>query len=308
VNVTFVDWDPNPWDLTYAGPVYMVYYIILLILFSVNIIIIAWFRIFQWIRQSNPFEVSLGFACLCIELCANLVRIIEALIYPLYNYYLLPGADVIKTLPICLSLISGILVVFFWLDLTSDPFYHGKFLGVMKIPAVILMGLCLGIEIIFDFLKTLTTIALGNAIYYFFLLLHIFIIIFSFVAAWRILKKLELKSRTNKKKKITYRIIVSGSITVLGFILIILINTVLAIIENPPAFMFVWTLLFVTFGLQSTVLINIFQGPKIKQKSTKRRTTSTENPNDSRVTSRETAGSSGELMTPHSSGEAITPH
>jgi len=236
-------------------------------------LIYASIQIIRWILRMKNFELNLGLICLSLEWTTNVLRVLQSIFNPVYNVYEIRGVEVLLTLPLCFSVISSILIIAFWLDLTTDQFYHGKFLGVMKIPALVFIFICLAIEIIFDFIKTLTIAPVANAVYYFFVSLHVIIIIFSFIAAWRILKKLKIKSRGSKKMRITLRIITSGMITLIGFILILC----QLIPPTPVSWVVLWIALFLMFSLQSAVLINIFEGPKKNQKSTTKHTTSSDN-------------------------------
>jgi hypothetical protein len=83
------------------------------------------------------------------------------------------------------------------LDLTSDPFYHGKFLGIMKIPAGVFIGICFVLEIISDVIRNVTQIDFINYIIYFYGVSLALVAIFNFIAAYRVLQSLK---RDTKKK------------------------------------------------------------------------------------------------------------
>jgi len=187
------------------------------------------------------------------------LRILNIIFYGSYNHFSIPGVSVLITLPFCITLITSIIIVFFWLDLTSDPFYHGKFLGVMKIPAGLFIIGCLIVELVSDILRNLTVYEFYQQIMTFYGTVLILVALFNFVAAYRVLRTLK-KDTKLKLKKIIYRIIASGIATILGVIVFFLFLT--NINWTPVGWIMLWFFLYFAFWLQSTLLIFIFQVPK----------------------------------------------
>jgi len=219
----------------------------------------------KWIYTlRDKFEINIGFSCLVLEWICNLLRVIQSILTPLHNNFRLPFVDILYTLPICLTLITSILIVFFWLDLTSDPFYQGKFLGVMKIPAIIFVSFLLTIEIVFDCVRAFTTYDFMHLIVGCYIILHLIVVIFNIVAGYRILQSLKRQSDGKMKLRIIIRrIILSGIVTILGIVIFGLILSPL--VNYPIPAMILFFLLFGSFFLQSILLITILKIPKHRE-------------------------------------------
>jgi hypothetical protein len=229
--------------------------------------ILSGYYIGKWIYTIKRVDWNIGFVCLSLEWIGNVIRVLEMILYPTHNNFKLIGADVLITLPMCITLISGILIVFFWLDLTTDPFYHGKFLGVMKIPAFIFMFICMVIEISLDIARNSTDqIDFIMAIIGFYTLIHLFVVLFNFIAGYRILRTLKKQIKIRKSLiMIIHRIIYSGMATMLGILVLVLCTFPLFLV--PLGSSILWLCLQISFFFQSIFLITIFQKPKNKKKS-----------------------------------------
>jgi len=209
----FSHWDNNPWDIIMKPPGYTGQWAVLVLLMFFNSCF-AGYRIILWLRSGVELS-SLGFICLSLEFIANVLRVIQLTLIPYYNTFFLRYADIMYTTPICFTVISSILIVFFWLDLTTDPFYHGKFLGMMKKPAMVAICLIILLEIISVMIRSLIVVNIINAILGLYIGGHTIVVVFNLVAAKRILNSIK---EVGKKKliKITKRIIYSSISTLLG--------------------------------------------------------------------------------------------
>jgi len=265
-NVSFYGWDANPWYETREGAGYIIFVLIIGLLYLFNIIISGQ-RITKWIYIRGGIDLNIGFLCLSLEFLCNVLRILNIIFYGSYNHFSIPGVSVLITLPFCITLITSIIIVFFWLDLTSDPFYHGKFLGIMKIPAGIFITGCVIVELVSDFLRNLTPYEFFQQIMSFYGSVLILVALFNFIAAFRVLRTLK-KDTKLKLKRIIYRIIASGIATICGVIVFFLFLST-SINFTPVGWLLLWFFLYFTFWLQSTVLIFIFQVPKKLLSSTK---------------------------------------
>jgi len=253
VQMNFLGWDSNPWDILLTGPYYRLYQALLIIPFLVNFCF-AGYRLFRWCKSSG-LTISVGLLCIISELICNLLRVIQMVLVPIYNVYHLFAVDIVTTGAICLSVASGILTVFFWFDLTTDPFYHGKFLGVMKKPAIIFICCLFAIEVIIDVLRY-TIISLVDFVSGFYLVMHIILAIFYFVAASKILKtKIE-----NRVRRISYRVIGSGVAACVSGLFIALWTSDVS--NTPAGFGVTWYFTWLSFFFQSYLLIWIFNAPK----------------------------------------------
>jgi len=216
----------------------------------------------MWFRNKNADKKALGFICLCLEFTNALVTLIKALIYPLYNLWHLPYADIIFTPHLAITLISSVLVVFFWLDLTTDYLYHGKFLGKMKKPAIVFILLIIVLEITEIAVRCIypvDTLTICSAIYG---SLHVIIVIFYIVAGKKVLQNKNVSKKT-KITKITKKIFGSAAATlfgVIGFIMVISPAT-----GYPAMFITMGTIIYVSYWLQSFLLMLIFKPPKPSQ-------------------------------------------
>jgi hypothetical protein len=195
-NFTFLNWDPNPWDPINSGPGYTIFLVTISLLFVVNLAI-ATYRIAIWIYTEKKVDFTLGFCCLCLEWVCNALRFIETIIFPNRNKYGLSGANIILTLPICLSVITLLLIIFFWLDLTADPFYKGKFLGIMKIPVIIIIIFLICLETSLSVVRVAyPKLNFSDICLWIYIILRGVLAILCFFAAYRI-----LNSNIGGKKK-----------------------------------------------------------------------------------------------------------
>jgi len=262
-NITFMDWDPNPWDIIQTGLIYIIFSTLMALLFLTNSIF-AGYRIVKWLyTMKQDFKWNIGLMCLTLEWICNILRVLQIVLICLHNNFRLPGTETLYTLPLCFTLITSIVVVFFWLDLTSDPFYNGKFLGAMKIPAIIFITLFLLTELILDICRAYTDIDFLSSILGFYFVFHSIVTIFNFIASYRILSALkEQKEGKKKLKRIILRIIYSGITTMMGVFLYILFLSPL--MNTPVPYIILFGLIYFTFFLQSLLLITIFRVPKRK--------------------------------------------
>jgi len=261
----FISWDPNPFDVVHAGSSYVVITVLMVLMFVINTLF-SGYRIVKWIYTLGyeRFEFNIGFGCLTLEWLCNLIRSFQCVLFTLHNNYKLNAIDILTSLPICITLITSILIVFFWLDLTSDPFYQGKFLGIMKIPAIIAIVLLIAIEILFDAIRTVTTLDFFNVQMAIYIILHLIVVLFNIVAGFKVLVSINKQSDGKKKLKLVIkRIIMSGIVSILGIILLGLMIS--SFLYYPVSSVVVYFLLFVTFWLQSLLLIMIFKIPKHRE-------------------------------------------
>jgi len=204
-NVTVEGWDPNPWDLTYIGWPYITFIVLYFGIFLINIVF-AVYRIVRWLYKQKRCEISIGLTCLCLECIFNTLKAMGAIINPSFNNFHLNGSDTFTSLPACINLISAILVVFFWIDLTSDPFYHGKFLGAMKIPAFIIIVLLILMEVTLDILRTTqSTIDTLTISLSFYLIIHFIVVLFNIIAGYRFLNTIKEKTDMKKRSSCDYK-------------------------------------------------------------------------------------------------------
>jgi len=262
-NFTFLNWDPNPWEPINSGPFYTAFCVFLPLLFSINLIF-ASYRIGIWIYTEEKFPLTVGFICLCLEWICNALRFIQTILNPNRNKFGLPGANVINSIPICFSLICLVIIVFFWLDLTADPFYHGKLLGVMKIPAIIFIVIIILFEISTDVVRAVFPIySFGADVQILtYLIFHSLLVIFCFCASYRILQNAK-RSKLQKKKlfRVTYFIIGSGVLNICSTIVFCFVLSDY-FLYNIYGNISIWFFLYLFFFGQSLLLIFIFKAPK----------------------------------------------
>jgi len=98
----------------------------------------------------------------------------------------------------------------------------------------------------------------------FYMGMHIFLSIFNLVAGYRILQTINKQSKTKDRlRMIIRRIIYSGFATMFG--LLILTISITPANQYPFGVAILWSLLQISFFLQSLLLITIFQVPKKKK-------------------------------------------
>jgi len=236
-------------------------------LFLANLLLASW-KMWTWVKTLGRAELSIGLVCLCFEWSANFLRTLQSLLWPSFNMFTLSGAELLLTLSGCLSLIASILVIFFWFDLTEDPFYHekGKFLGVLKIPAIAVCSSLLMIELLVDILREYVEFDSNFVCTTLYAVFHVTVAIFYFVSAKKILSVLDVNNNTNKKKiiEVTYRIVGSGVATILASILLIFNATSLC--YDPTRARIIWFFMDVMLFFQSLSLILIFKLPNANEK------------------------------------------
>jgi len=261
-NITFINWDPNPWEIVEEGPFYMAITGIIFGLFFFNFVFSACL-IGKWIYVLKKIDLNIGFISLLLECVCSIIRMIEMVLSPLRGNFQLPSLDILFTFPACLTVITSILIIFFWLDLTSDPFYHGKFLGTMRKPAFVFIFVLSLYEISMDMARSLTDqIDMAYTTISFYLGMNIILTFFNFVAGYRILRTIKIKGK-ERLKLIIRRIIYSGFATVFG--LVIMTIGLTPANTYPFGVALLWFLLQISFWLQSVLLITIFQVPTKKK-------------------------------------------
>jgi len=219
-NATFVSWDANAWDILYPGPLNVVYAVILVPLFSLNVVL-ASYKVYNWIKSVGweKLKISIGLSCLILEWLASFMRILNAIFMPAFlNLYKIHGIDLLITVPLCLSMISAILLIFFWFEITTNPFARGKksgFLGKLKIPCIILSVLFILVEIFLDIFRTiLFFFDMQSVLIICYFVIHALVAILYFVAAYRILAITNKSADKQRLRSITYKIVASGIATV----------------------------------------------------------------------------------------------
>jgi len=276
INVVFYDFDFNPWSDYEDGAGYIMYSLILGCAFLSNVIL-SGYRLTMWTWYKGGIDLTLGFLCLTLELLQNFGRVLQFIFWGLHNNFRIPFIDVLITIPWCITGITSIIITFFWLDLTSDPLYHGSFMGIMKIPALIFaVGMIIG-EVACDIVRTTSASDdYINQVIFFYGAFVLFIATINFVAAYRILKPFNKTVDTKEKvKKIIYRIILSGIAQILSvfFVFIFLYPPT---VFTPQARYSLNFLLYTFYFLQSVLLITIFQVPeKLKTSSSSHKEGST---------------------------------
>jgi len=261
VTFNFYGYDPNPWAELQEGVWYIIFCIVCAGGYFFNVCL-AGYRLVKWMIVKKGIDYNIGFGCLALEWLCNLLRVIQFPFWGLYNNFLIPGIDVLYTIPWCLTGVTSIIIVFFWLDLTSDPLYHGKFMGIMKIPAGIFIVGLITTEITFDVLRQVGT-DYQKDLLIIYAFTHLLVVTVNFIAAYRILMPFNKNVETKKKiRKIVYRIIGSGIATIPGVILFLFFALDPQIQATPIKRGFTWFFLYFLFFLQSLLLILIFKVPK----------------------------------------------
>jgi len=162
-------------------------------------------------------------------------------------------------------------IIFFWLDLTTDPFYHGKFMGVMKIPTCVIITLILIMEISLIILRNFVPIT-SSVVVAVYLILNLILAIFEIIAGHRIIKPLRKQADGKKKQlwRITVYIIISAVVTIAMCILFILF---LIASGRPQGSIILFFLLWLAYFFQSLFIIMIFTVPKDHKSSSSAKST-----------------------------------
>jgi hypothetical protein len=261
VTVIFYGYDPNPWAPLEDGVGYIMYSFWIAVLYFINTIF-SGYRLVRWIIVKRGIDYSIGFGCLALELLCNSLRVIQFIFWGLHNNLLIPHIDMLYTIPFCITTVTSIIIVFFWLDLTTDPLYHGRLMGIMKIPAIIFIIVCIGLEIGCDVIRATGSTDYASIVILFYGTSLLLIVVINYIAAFRILFPCGKAEETKKRlRKVIYRIIGSGVATIFGVIVwYIFLDP--RVQFTPAGKGTMWFLLYFFFFVQSFLLIMIFKVPK----------------------------------------------
>jgi len=263
-NFTFTNWDYDEWEPYNSGTFY---YIICGVPFTLYFICVIYsgYLLDKWIKGQKKIEMNIGILCLSLEFICAIIRVISMILSPFHQNFDLPSSDVLISLPMCISAITSIMIVFFWLDLTSDPFYRGKFMGMMKIPASILIIVCLLYEISLDIFRSISDqIEFYDPVYAFYSAIQIIVVIFNFVAGFKMLQNLKNLSENRKRLiMIIRRIIYSGFFYIGSFIILVLGFE----FQSAMGHTIIWSSNSILSFIQSFLLITIFQIPKMNNET-----------------------------------------
>jgi hypothetical protein len=275
VNVTLIAWDLNPWNTIFTGSGLIVYQTVFTLLFLGNVALTL-YKIFQW-KLQRGFSLSIGLICLYMEVAVNSTRVIQQIVAPNFNIYSLPNYESVSSVAFCFTLITGILVIFFWFDLTTDPFFHksGKCLGIMKIPAIVVISILLLIEILTDLIRNFLMFDALVICLMIYVSLYFLIGIFYFIAGWRILAISKTSNSKKKLRNITYRIVCSGAANIIAGLAMLSITTPITFMPGP--FIILNAIFYLAIFAQSLLLITIFSPGKNPEKSSPSKTLT---PND----------------------------
>jgi hypothetical protein len=269
VNATFLSWDYNPWDPVFNGIGFIFFRSCIFLMFFGNVVF-SCYKIIKWRLKRGEFRISIGLICLFLEVACNSIRAIIGIIAPTYNIYSLPNYDMSMSISFCISLITGILVIFFWFDVTIDPFFHknGKCLGFMKIPTIAFICFLILLEVVTNIARSFIKFDVIMYVLVIYIALYFLIGIFYFIAGWRILAISKDSMVKPKLRSITHRIVWSGVFNILAGISMVLVTSPFTYLPIP--FVLCSYLFYVTVFIQSLILISIFSpsGKKADDKCT----------------------------------------
>jgi len=274
VNVTFLSWDPNPWDVHLNGAGFIIYRAIIFLMFF-SATALAIYKLILWKLKRGGY-LNIGFICLIMEVLVNSSRSIQGIMAPIYNIYSLRNYDISYTVSFCLTLITGILVIFFWFDVTIDPFEHRrkKCLGIMKIPAIGVISFLIILEISVDISRDFLRFDVVGPLLLGYITLYFLIGVFYFIAGWRILS-VKSEGLEEKLDSITKRVVLSGLMNIIAGVTMLLSGNPLS--YNPVPYLLVTAFGFISNFFQSLLLISIFNPQSKKERSSKKGQTKTTN-------------------------------
>jgi len=266
IPIIFYGYDPNPWGHLEDGVGFILWMISLEMLFMFNIVFSGSLLI-RWIIAMRGIDLTIGFFCLSLEFLTNTMRFVQIFLWGIHNNFNIPLIDILVTIPFCLTDITTIIITFFWLDLTTDPMYHGKFMGIMKIPATIIILALIGVEISGIIIKINGT-DFQAYIMYFYGSILLLVALLNGIAAYLILQPFNKTNETKKKiRRISQRII-GSSVASIGGVVIFFMFSQPENLLRPDQKGSLWWFLYFFFFLQSLLLILIFKVPKTKPVST----------------------------------------
>jgi hypothetical protein len=221
----------------------------------------------------NQLIVNISTVCIGLEIINCLLWVIHAImelllrLVPFVNMKL--GSDAfVAYISFIFTLASGILVIFFWIELTSKKLYRKSFLDKSFWPAVIfitIVGILLSISAIL-FLTDIDHNIITNITLVILILMFIISCTY-FYAAYRTYNYSRNKETKNQHlfKEISIKIIVSGIV----MIFIVLISLMVSTANSIGLRIILGLLIFILILIRSYLLIDIFSTRKAKNDSSR---------------------------------------
>lgn len=156
---------PNPWMDFYtekpAGIIFQVVYILALL--SVMSLIVS--RLWAWYRFDKSFRLTIPKSILGLEFLANIWRFLFALDpWFLWNFYPVAARNVFLSFHFLFSISACLLLVTFWLSVSTSPASYKSALRKLRIPLIILVVLLFIFEISADVVRVLPTPTVASSI------------------------------------------------------------------------------------------------------------------------------------------------
>eukprot|EP01125_Pyxidicula_operculata_P005746 TRINITY_DN200_c0_g1_i11.p3 TRINITY_DN200_c0_g1~~TRINITY_DN200_c0_g1_i11.p3 ORF type:complete len:356 (+),score=62.74 TRINITY_DN200_c0_g1_i11:4786-5853(+) len=271
-NATIVSLDPNEWTAVVSGPSEIFFNSFFGVACSICICL-SGFTIYQFI-STNTLQFNVATVCILIEIAGNIIRI-PAVVYNPFGLRGYAADEVLLTLHLPFSLITSILMIFFWQDLLNISFSDKvpKFLSDKYfIPAVVICILILSLEVILDIIRTQVYISDIKTTTYFlaglYTILFLILSIFYFITSYQVYKEfMGLVSAGGAKffKMVSVRVIISSIgmfVTVIGGVLQLTVS------DYPGGFYFSWFLIYLSMFIQSVSQITVF-ATKSRSRSSK---------------------------------------
>jgi hypothetical protein len=247
----------------------------LLLLFDILCVMMGFYRLYEKYTL-DQLIVNISTVCIGLEIINCLLWVIHAILEILLRVvpFLNVKSDsdaMVGYISFPFSLASGILVIFFWIELTSKKLYRKSFLDKSFWPAVIFIAIAfilLSISAIL-FLTDIDHKIIKNLT----LAILVFILIISctyFYAAYRTYNYSKKKETKNQSlfKEMSIKIIISGIV----MIFIVFLSFSVSVISSTAGRIIFGYLTFILILVRSYLLIDIFSSRKSKNNSSRTNT------------------------------------
>jgi len=262
----------------------------LLLLFEILCVMMGFYRLYEKYTL-DQLIVNISTVCIGLEIINCLLWTLHAILEILLRVvpFLNVKADsdaIVGYISFPFSLASGILVIFFWIELTSKKLYRKSFLDKSFWPAVIFIAIAF-ILLFISAILFLTDID-HKIIKSITIVILVFILIVSFTyfyAAYRTYNYSKKKETKNQGlfKSISIKIIISGIV----MIFIVFLSFIRTSTSSTAGRIIVQYLTFILILIRSYLLIDIFSTRKSKIVDSSRTNTDANNSSSANVNSTE---------------------
>lgn len=248
---------------------FQIFFNVLLTSMEFVIIVIAIFRLSQWIQYSSSGLKAIGPVCLILELIAGILRFSYTIVDPFNTFRAMPSpfCNVLITAFIPFQLSVGILLTFFWAEaLTTNKVEAVPFISEHKVACFVVIALLFIGEIICDVVRVLLPVARLNPVYFtqaFYVIISLILTVCFIICAVQISARLP-RSKTSKTaiRALTLRFVLSTG----GYISFIILTIMLVPwFGEPWGWKIILNLIFLSSNVTGLLQVYSFIPPQISK-------------------------------------------